>query len=212
MEKTDNNTEQRILEAARKVFIRKGMSGARMQDIADEAGINKALLHYYYRSKQKLFEMVFRGAAGELFVGIQDIIDSDRPAIQKLTAIAERYISAFSKSPYLPLFVMNEVNQNPKMITEFFKESAIQPALQRFFAQIQQEMDEGRFRKTSPPHLLINIISLCIFPFVANPILKTVFALDQWQLQLFMEERRKHVPEFIRNAILVNKAKRKKIN
>lgn len=201
MAKTDHTTEQRILEAARKVFIHKGMSGARMQDIADEAQINKALLHYYFRNKEKLFEMVFREAAQKLFISIKDIVESNKPLPETLTAICERYISDLSQAPFLPLFILHEINQDPNRILGFFKESALSATIQKLFAQIQEEVNKGRIRKVSPPHVLINIISLCVFPFAASPILKSAFELDQWQLQLFMEERKKQVPKFILDAL-----------
>ncbi|UAY54766.1 TetR/AcrR family transcriptional regulator [Arachidicoccus terrestris] len=202
MHQIESTTESKILEAARQVFMRKGMSGARMQDIADQAGINKALLHYYYRNKQKLFEVVFREAVQNIFIRIKDIIDSETPVIEKLTSIAQRYITELSRSPYLPLFVFNEIYQHPQMITSLFIESEIHHSLKKLFQEIQTEVDKGYFRKIAPPHLLINIISLCIFPFVASPLLQTVFELDAQQLQSFMKERKKQVPLFIRNAVL----------
>lgn len=202
MPQIENTTESKILDAARQIFMRKGMSGARMQDIADQAGINKALLHYYYRNKQKLFEVVFREAVQNIFIRIKDIIDSKSPVIEKLTAIAQRYITELSRSPYLPLFVFNEIYQHPQMITSLFIESEIHHSLKKLFQEIQTEVDKGYFKKIAPPHLLINIISLCIFPFVASPLLQTVFELDAQQLQSFMKERKKQVPLFIRNAVL----------
>lgn len=202
MPQIESTTESKILDAARQIFMRKGMSGARMQDIADQAGINKALLHYYYRNKQKLFEVVFREAVQNIFIRIKDIIDSKRPVIEKLTAIAQRYITELSRSPYLPLFVFNEIYQHPQMITSLFIESEIHHSLKKLFQEVQTEVDKGYFKKIAPPHLLINIISLCIFPFVASPLLQTVFELDARQLQSFMKERKKQVPVFIRNAVL----------
>lgn len=202
MPQIESTTESKILDAARQIFMRKGMSGARMQDIADQAGINKALLHYYYRNKQKLFEVVFREAVQNIFIRIKDIIDSKSPVIEKLTAIAQRYITELSRSPYLPLFVFNEIYQHPQMITSLFIESEIHHSLKKLFQEVQTEVDKGYFKKIAPPHLLINIISLCIFPFVASPLLQTVFELDARQLQSFMKERKKQVPVFIRNAVL----------
>ena len=100
--KIDQSTEQIILEAAKKVFVRKGMAGARMQDIADEAGINKALLHYYFRNKEKLFEMIFMEAAEKFFPRINAIFDSDQPLFEKIESFCEEYISVVMENPYLP--------------------------------------------------------------------------------------------------------------
>uniref|UniRef100_UPI002600CD9D TetR/AcrR family transcriptional regulator n=1 Tax=uncultured Chitinophaga sp. TaxID=339340 RepID=UPI002600CD9D len=82
---TASNTEQLIIAAAKKIFFQKGLSGARMQDIADEAGINKAMLHYYYRSKDKLFDMVFQSAMGEMMVDIKAILEKDASLQEKLS-------------------------------------------------------------------------------------------------------------------------------
>lgn len=199
--KKEDNTEQKILDAARKVFIHKGMHGARMQDIADEAGINKALLHYYFRTKERLFEVVFREALEKILVHIKDIVDQTCSLQQKIADICDRYISELSHSPFLPLFVLHEINQNPKRILQFFKESRVSDYLKKMYVQIQEEVDNGNIRKVSPPHLMINIISLCVFPFAAAPLLKSAFELDQWQFRMFMEERKKQVPAFIMAAL-----------
>src|SRR5258706_4583523 len=109
--KKNKTTEERILDAARKVFVRNGMSGARMQDIADEAGINKALLHYYFKNKRKLFEEIFMEAADELFPRINKIFRSEESLFVKIERFCDEYISVVLENPYLPLFVLNELSQ-----------------------------------------------------------------------------------------------------
>lgn len=200
MEK-DVSTEQRIINAARKVFIQKGMSGARMQDIADEAGINKALLHYYFRSKDKLFQIIFREAAEKLLVTVKDITGNETPLEEKITALCNRYMDVLSENPYLPLFVLHEIHQDPGRIINFFKGKNMVPQLQKFFLQIQDAVDNRRIKPISPPQLVINIISLCVFPFAASPLMQTLFDLDTWQFNLFIEERKKKLPEFILAAL-----------
>ncbi len=113
--KIEKSTEEKILAAAKKVFIAKGMAGARMQDIADEAGINKALLHYYFRSKEKLFEMIFMEAAQKLFPKINFIFESDVSLFEKIENFCEEYITIMSENPYLPLFVLNEISRDPEI-------------------------------------------------------------------------------------------------
>ena len=108
-----DSTEERILEAAKKVFIRKGMYGARMQEIADEAGINKALLHYYFRSKNKLFEAIFQEAFHEFVPNAFGILKSDMPFEEKIRLFVSNYIDLISTNPFLPIFIINEINQNP---------------------------------------------------------------------------------------------------
>lgn len=112
----DASTEQRILSAAKKVFISKGMAGARMQDIADAAGINKALLHYYFRSKEKLFEMIFKEVVKEFLPKINLIFESDKNLFEKIDMFCTEYIEQIRKTPYLPVFILNEINQQPEVL------------------------------------------------------------------------------------------------
>ena len=113
VKKKDQTTEEKILAAAKQVFVKKGMTGARMQDIADTAGINKALLHYYFRSKEKLFEVIFKEAATRLFPKINEILNSDLPLFDKIHQFTHDYVEMVIETPYLPLFVLNEINKQP---------------------------------------------------------------------------------------------------
>ena len=123
MGKKDNpsspdSTEQKIFDAAHEIFVQKGMDGAKMQEIADRAGINKALLHYYFRSKEKLFEMIFTSAAQKLFPKINFIFESDLPLFQKIEQFCHEYLEVMIENPYLPAFLINEINQDPERFIE----------------------------------------------------------------------------------------------
>ena len=107
------NTEEEILNAAKEVFQQKGMAGARMQEIADKAKINKALLHYYYRSKQLLFEAVFKNAFRLLAPQIGKVLNDDTELFDKIRNFTDSYVSFVIKHPYLPNFVTQELNSNP---------------------------------------------------------------------------------------------------
>jgi TetR/AcrR family transcriptional regulator len=199
--KRDQSTEEKILEAAKKVFVRKGMSGARMQDIADEAGINKALLHYYFRNKEKLFEMIFMEAAGKLFPRINEIFNSDQPLFEKIERFCDEYITVVMDNPYLPLFVLNEINQNPEYFLEKVWTEAKKPSPQKFLQQIEQEVKKGTIKNISPLNLMMNLISMTIFPFVSKPMMQKNLGLDEWQFRAVMEQRKKEIPRFIIDAI-----------
>src|SRR6476619_6643320 len=110
----EQNTEEKILAAAKKVFLKEGMAGARMQDIADEAGINKALLHYYFRSKDKLFETIFTETSSRFIPRMNQVMDSDLPLFEKISMFCEAYISQMQQNPYIVLFIMNEANKHPE--------------------------------------------------------------------------------------------------
>ena len=165
-EKKDGTTEEKILQAARKVFVRKGMAGARMQDIADEAGINKALLHYYFKNKAILFEVIFMQAAQKLFPRINEIFTGDLPLFEKIERFCEEYIDIIMENPYLPLFVINEINQNPDLFFEKLMNGKTRPNPEKFLQQMEREVKKGNIHKVSPLQLLVHLISLTIFPFV----------------------------------------------
>ncbi len=120
----DINTEYHILEAAKKVFQSKGMDGARMQEIADEAKINKAMLHYYYRSKQLLFEAVFINAFELLAPQLNAILNDDSSIEKKVRNFTSNYISFIIKHPYLPSFIIQELNRNPEFILKLKDQKA----------------------------------------------------------------------------------------
>lgn len=199
--KKDESAEERILSAAKKIFVTKGMAGARMQDIADEAGINKALLHYYFENKEKLFEKIFREAAQKMFPIINQIFTADWPLFEKIEKFCDNYISMVMENPYLPLFVLNEINQDPEYFFQKVWNGNSRPNPEKFLAQIEKEVKKGTIKRISPLQLLINLISLCIFPFVGRPMIQRNLGLDDLQFRAVMEQRKKEVPQFIIDAI-----------
>jgi AcrR family transcriptional regulator len=197
----EKSTEEKILAAAKKVFVSKGMAGARMQDIANEAGINKALLHYYFRNKEKLFEVVFMEAAQKLFPKINSIFESDAPLFEKIEHFCEEYITVMTENPYLPLFVLNEISKDSEIFIEKIWNKQRFPRPQKFLEQIEKEVKKGTIKKISPLHLLINLISMSIFPFVGKPMIQFTMGLDELQFRNIMQQRKKEIPRFIIDAI-----------
>ncbi|MBI3138913.1 MAG: TetR/AcrR family transcriptional regulator [Sphingobacteriales bacterium] len=199
--KKDKTTEEKILAAAKKIFVQQGMAGARMQDIADEAGINKALLHYYFKNKEQLFEVIFMEAAGRLFPRINEIFLSDQPLFEKIERFCSEYITIVLENPYLPLFVLNEINRDPDYFLGKVWKGKNVPQPEKFLAQIEKEVAKGTIRRISPLNLLMNLISMTIFPFVAKPMFQKNLGLDEWQFRATMEQRKKEIPKFIIDAI-----------
>ena len=199
--RADGTTEEKILGAARKVFTTKGMTGARMQDIADEAGINKALLHYYFRDKEKLFETIFLSEAQRFFPKINQIFISDAPLFEKIENFVNEYIDEMQEHPYLPWFVMNEINRDPDQFLHRLlgDDKKFQPG--KFLEQIEKEIRKGTIKKISPQHLFLNLISMTIFPFVAKPMITRNIQLNNAQFSRLMEQRRKEIPKFIIDSI-----------
>jgi AcrR family transcriptional regulator len=196
----EKNTEAKILEAAKEVFLKKGMAGARMQEIADEAGINKALLHYYYRSKEKLFLAVFQFAIKNFVPGIQDIILADVNVEKKIRLFVENYIDVLLQHPFVPLFIIQEIHRDSERLYHIFRDAGVEP--EKIMQLFKKEMDEGKIRQMDPRELIINILSLCIFPFAAKPVMKKIFFQDDsGTYKEFLISRKKTVGEFILNAI-----------
>lgn len=197
----DKGAEERILAAAKKVFTTKGMAGARMQDIANEAGINKALLHYYFRDKDKLFETVFLAEAQKFFPKINNIFNSDAPLFEKIGNFVTEYIDEMQENPYLPWFVLNEINRDADqfMYKIWGKDNLPKPA--KFLQQIEQEIKAGNIKRVHPLHLLMNMISLTIFPFVGKPMFIRNLRLNEKQFREIMEQRKTEIPKFIIDSI-----------
>jgi TetR/AcrR family transcriptional regulator len=199
--KKDYQARDKIMAAARKVFTTRGMAGARMQDIADEAGINKALLHYYFRDKEKLFEMIFLEEAQKFFPKINMIFESDTPLFQKIENFVSEYIDEITENPYLPWFVMNEINRDPdKFLFKIWGKNNL-PKPQKFLEQIEREIKKGTIIRIHPVHLLMNMLSMTIFPFIAKPMFMRNLRMDEAQFKQVMEQRKKEVPLFIINSI-----------
>ncbi len=196
----DTSARDKILEAARKIFLEKGMDGARMQDIALEAGINKALLHYYFTSKDVLFEQVFSEAFIRFIPRLNRVIESDTPFFKKIEIFCEEYLNFLIANPYMPLFILNELNRQPD---EFLKRiwSHQKPNLKSLFIQIEEEVKAETIRPIHPAHLVMNLMSMCIFPFIGKPMLQFLTKISDKEFAVLMEQRKKEVPAFIIQSI-----------
>jgi TetR/AcrR family transcriptional regulator len=199
----DDNTEKRILEAARNVFHIKGFSGARMQEIADEAKINKAMLNYYFRSKDKLFEAVLKEAFQNFFPKVFHMVNTDLPLFEKIENFVSGYLTFLQNNRCIPGFIIGELAQNPQRLKDFFLENSIKPPA-KFLMEIKDAVDKNEIVPIEPTTLVLNILSLCIFPIVAKPIIETVFNINEEQYENMIEARKKSVAQFIINSIKVN--------
>ncbi len=200
-QKKDKGAEERILTAAHKIFTTKGMAGARMQEIADEAGINKALLHYYFRDKDKLFEAIFMNEAQKFFPKINAIFQSDDPLFEKMEKFVDEYIDEMIENPYLPWFVLNEMNRDPDRFMSKMLGESNRPKPAKFLEQIEKEIKRGTIKRIHPLHLLLNLLSMTIFPFIARPMITRNLSLSELQFRKTMEERKKAIPKFIIDSI-----------
>jgi len=183
------STEEKIKEAARKVFLRKGFSATRTRDIAEEAGINLALLNYYFRSKQKLFDEVMKEKIQTLLKTIIPVLqDSSTSLDEKIKAIVSNYIKVLTKNNDLPIFVLNELRKNN---TSFISNLPVGMAILQtsFIMQLKQ-----RKKNVDPVHFLMSLLGLIIFPFVAKPILTKSGMISENKFQSLIQEREKLIP------------------
>jgi TetR/AcrR family transcriptional regulator len=191
-----DSTEAKILHAAKKVFVEKGMSGARMQDIADQAGINKALLHYYFRTKEKLFDVIFKEAASLFFPRITGIVEAEISLFEKIEGFCTAYIDLLLENPYLPLFVLSEANKEPQRFRQkFWKNREV--VFGQFMENILTEIKNKRIKPVDPRQLFMNMISMCVFPFVGKPVWMMTTGMSETEFILFVKERKKIIPQFI---------------
>ncbi len=202
IKKTNTTTETEILDAAKRIFQRKGMEGARMQEIANEAGINKALLHYYFRSKQMLFEAVFKSAFLLLAPQLNKILNDDSSLFDKISNFTNNYISFVIKHPYLPNFIIQELNRNPEFVSKLTSEKHF-PTLDKFKKQIQVNIENGAIKPIRMEQLFINILALNIFPFIAAPLLKGFLNINNEEYMQLLEARKTEASTFIINSIKV---------
>ena len=197
-----DNTEQKILDAAQNVFMKKGMDGSRMQEIADEAGINKALLHYYFRTKQKLFEAIFKQLIKKAFPSIKELIFSTIPIEEKIGIFVDKYLNLLIKNPYLPMFILKEINRDPQFLASVIKGQGANP--DEVLKVFEKEMEKGTIRRMDPRHLFINILGLSIFPVAARPLMTEIFFDgNKGDYKKFLRERKDTVKEFILNSIMI---------
>ena len=194
----DTTTEEKIKEAARQVFTQKGFAATRTRDIAEAAGINLALLNYYFRSKEKLFDLVMLENIQKFVMAMKGVFNNEAlTLVEKVTALIDNYISLLLKNPNLPLFILSEIRANPEKLAANMgiREMLLQSD---FYRQLQ-----AAGHQVHPIHFIMNIIGLAVFPFIANPLLKVIGDLKQADFDMLMEERRRMIPLWIEAMLKV---------
>lgn len=198
------NTEEKIITAAINVFLRKGRDGSRMQEIADEAGINKALLHYYFRSKDKLFNKVFTNVFSQIIGSVAGVVEESKTFDELIFSFVSVYVDFLRDNPHVPIFVLHELHRDPEMIVDLVKSKGIdKDILIKLFDLTEADVE---IRDFNPIHIFVNILSMSVFPFVAKPILEGfIFDGNNDDYNIFIEERKEHIVSFVKAAIIKNK-------
>lgn len=190
------SAEERIKEAARKVFTEKGYAATRTRDIAEASGINLALLNYYFRSKEKLFEIIMKENI-QLFVqGVKEILNHEESSLrQKMEQLVGYYIDMLLKHPHVPMFVISEMRQDPN---KFVQDTGFKDIMRgSVFLQQLMALQAAKKQQINPIHFMINLLSLTVFPFMAYPMMQQLFEMDPEGFKTMMEERKQLIPIWI---------------
>lgn len=198
----DLSTEAKIKAAARNVFHKKGFAATRTRDIAEEAGLNLALLNYYFRSKQKLFDQIMFETMSGFLKSMSSIFNDERSTLEeKITLIVEKYIDLLVLEPEIPLFIMSEIRGN---VDGFLEKLPIGGMIFQsvFMRQYALAAKSGIVEEPNPLHFLMNLIGMVIFPFMASPMLKKIGNLSEEQFNQMMHQRKKMIPVWIKTMMM----------
>jgi AcrR family transcriptional regulator len=202
-EEKSNEVMDSIVLTAKELFINKGLKGTTIRDIATASGTNVAMVNYYFRSKNNLFEAIFDEAFETVAGGVFSAIDSDLPFFEMIRKWVYFYFDTLMENPQLPFFVMHELSQNPSRIETKLKEKNSHRIYKKLEVRIREEEAKGTIRKIETIDFLLNIVSLSIFPFVFRPILTAFSNVPYEYYQKILKNHKESVVEFIINAIKV---------
>ncbi len=198
VKKLDATTEEKIKAAARVVFHKKGYAATRTRDIAEEAGINLALLNYYFRSKEKLFDIIMFETIFGFMQTMAMVLNDEKSTLEKkVELIASNYIDLITQEPNIPIFMLSEIRNNAGRLLEKLpiKQLVTNSA---FFKQHQKAVADGKITEPNPLHFLMNLLGLIVFPLIGKPLLQGIGGLDDTQFNKLMQERKKLIPVWIK--------------
>lgn len=204
MPKSELDTEQKIKEAARIIFQEKGFAGAKTRDIAEAAGINLALLNYYFRSKKKLFDEIMIETMQSFFSGVLLILNNEETTIkEKISQFVEHYIDLLSKNPNVANFILNAVREDP---AAYISKIGIlnQAKGSLFIKQFQEAFVKGEIPPINPIHLMMNLMGLVVFPFIAQPMVTTAVGISNKDYLDILQERKRLIPLWIESMLKVS--------
>jgi len=200
----DTTTKEKIKNAASIVFHKKGFSATRTRDIAEEAGINLALLNYYFRSKEKLFDIIMLESMQGFFKSLKGILNNDETSLEnKIETLVSNYIDLLTTNPDIPLFLLNELRRNPdKLISKMGMKEILMKSF--FIKQFQQGIKKGVIAPVNPLHFMINLMGMTIFPFIACPVMKGLGDLSDKDFDDLMVQRKLLIPKWIEAMLKTN--------
>lgn len=190
------STEEKIIKSAAKIFTQKGYAGARTREIAEDAGINLALLNYYFRSKEKLFSVVMLQKIEIFFGHILPIISDKQTSLEeKIEKATHTYLDMLLANPNLPLFIASEMRkENSEIKSKIPMEKILKQS------NVLQQIRE-KAPNVNPFHFLMNFLGMVIFPFIAKPVFQSFIVSDESEFREFVEERRKMIPFWVKTLL-----------
>lgn len=193
-------TEEKIKKAAKSVFHTKGYAATTTRDIAKEANLNLALINYYFRSKEKLFEIIMLESMMNFMQSLVSVFNDPNTSLKEKTKlISANYINLLSNEPDLPLFILSELRTGGllKLVSSMGINQMMRNSV--FYKQIEEDIQESKIKNEDPMQYIMNLISLSVFPFIATPMLKLMGGMDDQDFNKKMEERKKWIPKWIKN-------------
>ena len=185
-------TEQKIIEAASKLFSRKGFAATKTREIAEEAGINLALLNYYFGSKENLFKGVVKEKLRMLLEAMIPILsDAKVPLDQKIATIARNYTKLLLENEELPIFILNEWSVNKELFVDITRNAWL------FTMPVIQEQLKEKGITTNTADFIVNILGLVMFPFVAKPMITSSGLVKEEEFADFVKRREGNIVEWI---------------
>lgn len=190
--KNDQSTEQAILEAAERLFLEKGYALTSTTEIAREVGCNQALVHYYFRTKEKLFESIFERKAQLMLSAILKLDDPTQPFEERLRKLVENHFDIMVENPQLPFLFLNELLTNPKRLELLTQKFQMLPLtlMERFANDLQKEIDKGRIRNVTPISILLTVLSLNLTPFIIKPIFQKMTNTNDELFNVIIQQRK----------------------
>ncbi len=207
----DNTTEEKIKNAARTVFHKNGYAATRTRDIAEEAGVNLALLNYYFRSKEKLFDIIMAETLEIFFESLASVFNDQNSTLEeKIDLLVEKYLELLKTQPDIPGFILSEIQKNAKGLVHHMhlRDIVIKSYL---FKQIRERMGDAVFSENFMIQNMMNIIGLIVFPFIGRPMLNEIFELDDARFQALIDERKKMIPLWFKAMINIESPNESKL-
>lgn len=183
-------TQTLIKEKAKKLFFQKGFLDATTQEIADEAGVNRALIHYYFKSRDQMLDLLLEETILEKKERVSKILSSDLPFRQKIARYIDTVVDHGLEYPYLENFIVSETARHPDKVKNLCTRYPTK-STDLIREQLEQEIKKKKLLPISPEHFMVNLIALCNYPLLSKSVLKTVHGMTDTAYKKFLLERKK---------------------